>query len=103
MADDDALGNLADRIQARAVRQCGELMKRNGGGVNLDHSHKMPTTPMLEDPRQAQDDTNPERQASRQGKYQGAEGAEVIRVTVEMGVRLTFGALSGTLKPIEIK
>ncbi len=31
MADDDALRKLADRIQARAVRRCGELLKQHDG------------------------------------------------------------------------
>lgn len=42
MADDDSLRQMADRIQARAVRRCGELLKqydgstRNRGGVGSD-------------------------------------------------------------------
>ncbi len=33
MADDDALRKLADRIQARAVRRCGELLKQYQTGA----------------------------------------------------------------------
>ncbi len=37
MADDDALRKLADRIQARAVRRCGELLKQqNSQGRRTD-------------------------------------------------------------------
>lgn len=36
-ADDDTLRKLADRIQARAVRRCGELLKQyNGQGARTD-------------------------------------------------------------------
>lgn len=36
-ADDDTLRKLADRIQARAVRRCGELLKQYNGHGNNQH------------------------------------------------------------------
>lgn len=43
MADDDSLRQMADRIQARAVRRMGELLKQYDGKGNNQHSGDAPT------------------------------------------------------------
>lgn len=42
MSDDDSLRQMADRIQARAVRRCGELLKQFDGKGNNQHSGGAP-------------------------------------------------------------
>ena len=43
MADDDSLRKMADRIQALAVRRCGELLEQYDGRGNNQHSGGTPT------------------------------------------------------------
>jgi hypothetical protein len=45
MADDDTLRTLADRIQARAIRRMGELLKEFDGKGNNQHGVGAHTTP----------------------------------------------------------